>query len=124
MFVLRAAQPEPGCRPKPQPDMRSMFYNASAFNQPIGAWSVAPSLMHHKMFGGRSFAKAPPFCQRGTAPGENNLMCEACQLGQYSDGAYCQVCPPGSAEIVRNGPGEFGSLSPQGRRIYTYICES
>ena len=80
-------------------DMRYMFYDASAFNQPIGAWSVAPSLMHHQMFGGRSFAKAPP-CQRGTAPGENNLMCEACGLGQYSDGAYCQVCPPGSAKIV------------------------
>ena len=76
--------------------MTSMFYDASAFNQPIGAWSVTPSLRHHNMFGGRSFTKAPPFCPRGTAPGENNLMCEACQLGHYSDGAYCQVCPPGA----------------------------
>ena len=76
--------------------MTSMFYDASAFNQPIGAWSVAPSLKHHEMFGGTSFAKAPPFCQRGTAPGENNLMCEACRLGHFSDGAYCQVCPPGA----------------------------
>ena len=81
-------------------DMRSMFYDASAFNQPIGTWSVAPSLMHHKMFGGWSFAKAPPFCPRGTAPGENNLMCEACQLGHYSDAAYCQVCPPGPAVVL------------------------
>ena len=87
--------------------MYQMFYDASAFNQPIGAWSVAPSLSHDNMFGGRSFAKAPPFCQSGTAPGENNLMCEACGLGHYSDAAYCQVCPPGSAEIVRNGPGEL-----------------
>ena len=81
-------------------DMRSMFYDASAFNQPIGAWSVVPSLKHDNMFGGTSFAKAPPFCPRGTAPGENNLMCEACGLGHFSDGAYCQACPPGSAKIV------------------------
>ena len=77
-----------------------MFYDASAFNQSIADWSVAPSLKRDNMFGGRSVANAPPFCQRGTAPGKNNLMCEACQLGHYSDGAYCQVCPPGSAEIV------------------------
>ena len=96
--------------------MRSMFYNASAFNQPIGAWSVAPSLMHHEMFGGRSFAKAPPFCQSGTAPGENHLMCEACGLGHYSDGAYCQVCPPGSAEIVLWSRGTC-FLSLQSRRV-------
>jgi len=81
-------------------DMTSMFYNGSAFNQPIGAWSVVPLLKHDNMFGGTNFVKAPPFCQRGTAPAKNNLMCEACGLGHYSDGAYCQVCPPGSAEIV------------------------
>ena len=81
-------------------DMTFMFYHASAFNQPIGAWSVARSLNRENMFGGTSFAKSPvPFCQRGTAPGENNLMCEACQLGHYSNGAYCQVCPPGSAKV-------------------------
>ena len=97
--------------------MWSMFYHASAFNHPIGAWSVAPSLMHHEMFGGTSFAKAPPFCQSGTAPGENNLMCEACQLGHYSDGAYCQVCPPGSAKIVLWSRGTCYP-SPQSRRVY------
>eukprot|EP00434_Breviolum_minutum_P016766 symbB.v1.2.014788.t2/scaffold1087.1/size167708/6 len=83
--------------------MTRMFYDASAFNQPISAWSVAPSLMHHQMFGGTSFAKAPPFCPRGTAPSENNLICEACQLGHYSDGAYCQACPPGSVPSEDRG---------------------
>ena len=101
-------------------DMRGMFYDASAFNHPIGAWSVAPSLKHHEMFGGRGVAKAPPFCQRGTAPGENNLMCEACQLGHYSDGAYCQVCPPGSAEMVLWSR-ETCFLSPQSRRVYQLL---
>ena len=66
---------------------------------PLVPVSVAPSLGHDNMFGGTNLVKAPP-CQRGTAPAKNNLMCEACGLGHYSDGAYCQVCPPGSAEIV------------------------
>ena len=100
--------------------MRSMFYDASAFNQSIADWSVAPSLKRDNMFGGRSFVKAPPFCQRGTAPGENNLMCEACQLGHYSDGAYCQVCPPGSAEIVLWSRG-ICFPSPQSRRVYKLL---
>ena len=98
-------------------DMRSMFYDASAFNQPIGAWSVVRLLKHDNMFGGTSFAKAPPFCPRGTAPSENNLMCEACQLGHYADGAHCQACPPGSAKIVLCYRGTCFP-SPQGRRVY------
>eukprot|EP00438_Fugacium_kawagutii_P005404 Skav219480 [mRNA] locus=scaffold2719:177360:179261:+ [translate_table: standard] len=44
-----------GCRPKPQPDMRSMCYNAISFNQPIGSWGISVTDMRSMFDRAESF---------------------------------------------------------------------
>ena len=57
--MLRAAQPEPGCRPKPQPDMNYMFYKAESFNQPIESWNTSLVTDMNSMFSGAKFFNQP-----------------------------------------------------------------